>query len=185
MAAPSEEMLQQATAVAARIAVLGKRFVRSIWLTDWRGWRFLYDAPSLQNCNNDCQNCPLYKLNDEFLRLEQGLPFSLSLFEWTDQVDRDYYGPERFLNCKTAQRQMECFLACMLCDPQYRDPDKLREEMALVRDLRPVFSEWYTPELDSIQRGIVETALKGADYVRRQHLRQILADFGWNGQTFR
>jgi len=72
----------------------------------------------------------------------------------------------------------------MLCDPLYANPDKLREEMELVRDLRVVYETGSSASLQLVQRHIVKTVSAGADWARRQHLPAILKDLGWNDEIF-
>ncbi len=184
MAAPSKEMLEQATHVAETIARMGRDLFRGIWLTDWRGWRLVYDIKSPGTCDNDCQNCRLFQMNQDLLEMEKGLPFKLALFPWETQIDKDHYGPEPYLNCKTAWRQAQCFVVYMLQHPECVDAEHLQSELELVRDLRCVYETGILPDLRRIQQYIVFTTIQGLEWKRRQLMPDILARLRWDGRQF-
>jgi len=184
MAAPSPEMLAQATEVAERIATMGRDIFRGIWLTNWRGWRFVYDVTSPQQCNRQCVECRLFQLNEQLKLMEVGLPFKLSLYPWADQIDKNLYGPEPYLSCKTAMRQAQCFIVYILHHPECVGPVQIKDELELVRDLCCVYETGTAVGTLHMQQHIVKTVKSSLEWKRRQFLPEILRELGWDGKRF-
>lgn len=106
----------------------------NVFVDDWRGYRFVFDTIDVRKCKNDCQNCDLCKL----LRNRKEMKgFSASLYPASPK-DRKLFGPQKYLNCKTASQYQESFINYI---KEQRNETEIVKELELIRDLAVIFSK--------------------------------------------
>jgi len=189
MATPTKAELGKAKWLAEMINSMEPKTFRRIWLTDWReGWRLVYDTIHVAHCRNQCKSCPMQSILIRGVSGSNFLVIKTDLFAWVSRKDKSLYGPERFLACKTSLRFAQCFVACMTKDPDYRDEDKLFEELSFVRDTRLVFDyreeSFRDVELE-FRQWIVQETLKRSDTMQWKRTERALIRLGWNGYDFK
>jgi hypothetical protein len=105
----------------------------NMYVDNWRGWRFIFDTEEVRNCNNDCRNCKLYNL----LKNEKEGIFSAGLYP-ANQKDKKLFGGQNFLNCKTLEQYIDCYVNFLL--KEANTEREIREELNLIRNFRIIFS---------------------------------------------
>lgn len=103
----------------------------NIIIDDWRGYRFIFDTEDVRRCQNDCQNCQLFKL---LAKEEPGL-FSAGLY-LASEDDKKIFGPQRYLDCKTLEQYRQCYLNFL---GGLKSLEDRNQELALVRNLALIY----------------------------------------------
>ncbi len=109
MSMPTKQQMSEARRLSQCVALIQPGLVSRMWLTDWRGWRFVYDTESSASCHNDCAGCPNHALFADIQPGKSKLTILTDLHPWVAEADKRLYGPERFLACKTTDRYADCF----------------------------------------------------------------------------
>ena len=104
----------------------------TVFVDDWRGFRFIYDTEDVWQCKNRCSACPLYNL----LKNEKGKTFSAALFPASTE-DKRLFGTQRFLNCKTFTQYRSCYKNFLR--KKVRTRAQLQDELLLVRNMRIIY----------------------------------------------
>lgn len=97
------QIITQAKIRLDRLSKQYKNFI-TVMLDNWRGYCFIYDTVDVRRCQNKCSQCPLYNL----LKKEPKGLFSAGLLQAT-QEEKDLFGPQNYLNCKTYEQYIECY----------------------------------------------------------------------------
>lgn len=126
---------------------------------DWRGFRFVYDTIDVKQCQNDCKNCPLFKL----LRSENGIA---SLYPASEK-DKELFGQQNFLNCKTLSQYRDCYVNFLL--KEANTPEEIRAELVLIKNSKLIFvlnGDALEAE-KRFKRSIIDKALRLASKTKR------------------
>jgi len=105
----------------------------NVVIDNWRGYRFVYDTEDVRKCQNDCQNCNLFKV----LKNEKGGLFSAGLYLATE-ADKKIFGPQNYLNCKTLEQYQNCYLNFL---KKLKTKAEIEAELELVRKLTLVYCQ--------------------------------------------
>lgn len=164
--------------IAALAAEAFKRLSRkpntfiNVCVDDWRGWRFIFDTEEVRNCDNNCDNCKLFNLlkNDE----KEGKDFSSGLYP-ADQEDKELFGKQNFLNCKTLEQYRDCYVNYLL--KKANTEREIREELNLIKhSFRIIFSKEtdnLTELEDKFRKSILQRVLRQADEHKRNKIIRI------------
>lgn len=146
---------------------------RNIIFDDWRGFRFIYDSDDVRICKNDCENCRLYQL----LRNEPDGEFTAGLYLASNR-DRELFGNQRYLNCKTLEAYAECFINFLTKVTE--TDEEILEELKLVRDLRLVYSEDQSIEAKEkeFKKYIASEAIKRSVREKQEKIKSALEKLG-------
>jgi len=106
----------------------------NVIVDDWRGFRFVYDTQDVRNCNNNCQNCDLYKL----LKNEQNGLFSAGLYQASAE-DKKLFGNQNFLNCKTIKQYQDCYINFLIKAANTKE--SVKKELDLIRHVWIIYSK--------------------------------------------
>jgi hypothetical protein len=106
----------------------------NVFVDDWRGYRFVFDTKDVRKCNNDCLNCPLFKLLED----EKTDVFSSDLYP-ANTEDKALFGPQNFLNCKTLKQYQNCYINYL--SKRCKSKKEINKELSLVKNLRIIFSK--------------------------------------------
>lgn len=115
---------------------------------NWRGPRFIFDTEEVRNCNNDCKDCDLFKL------LKRKAP--KELFPATKE-DKQLFGRQNFLNCKTLEQYGECYINFIL--KKANTLKEIKKELKLIKNLKIVYSK-ETNNLSKLQREFKNNIIK-------------------------
>jgi hypothetical protein len=96
-------------------------------------FRFVFDTEDVRKCKNDCPNCPLYLL----LKNEESGLFSAGLYP-ASKDDKNLFGPQNFLNCKTIKQYQACYLNFLA---QCRSEKEIKQELDLVKSMKIIYSK--------------------------------------------
>ncbi len=120
---------------------LSKRYRKftTVFVDDWRGYRFVFDTEDTKRCTNDCANCGLFKL----LKNEKSGVFSSGLLKATDN-DKELFGFQNQLNCKTLEQYAACYVDFLVAMPN--NEREIMAELALLRDVSILYSKNSTEE---------------------------------------
>lgn len=188
MAAPTEAQIDKARWLAHKIVALAPNQFRRIWLTDWRGWRLIYETRVVEQCDMNCATCPIGQLLKRGLSDSEEPIIKTELHPWVTAKDNRLYGPIPMLACKSTSQFARGFISCMQLDPEYRYIDKLVEELELVRDSRLVWSDNKHERAEVVERrlvqAIVNTCFQVLDDAQLSRFREALQRLGWNGSNF-
>ncbi|MFA5022012.1 MAG: hypothetical protein WC508_02965 [Patescibacteria group bacterium] len=105
----------------------------NVIVDDWRGYRFIFDTKDVRKCKNKCEQCPLYLL----LKDEKSSLFSAGLYP-ASKKDKEIFGPQNFLNCKTIKQYQTCYLDFIT--KKIKSTDELKKESKLVNNLGFIYS---------------------------------------------
>lgn len=137
----------------------------TIIVDSWRGYRFIFDAPVVKNCRNNCLNCPVFQaLKEETCRKE----FSADLLPASEN-DKKLFGVQNFLNCKTLAQYQRCF-ANFLSQPNL-SPQEIREELTLIQNLEILFSK--TKNKKQIKKNFLKNVLQKVPLAQRKKIKNI------------
>ncbi len=130
----------------------------NVILDDWRGYRLIYDTQDVRGCNNNCSQCPLYKL----LKNEPEGLFSLGLNK-ASAADRKLFGPQQYLNCKTIEQYQQCYINFLF--QKANTSIEIKEELSLIHNLRVIYSAQVDARKKEreFKRGIYRVALAKGD----------------------
>lgn len=103
----------------------------NVIIDDWRGYRFIFDTEEVRNCQNNCQACGLFRL----LEKESAGLFSAGLYP-ASQEDKKIFGPQKYLNCKTAVQYQECYQNFL---KTIKNRVEIEAELNLVRNLKFIY----------------------------------------------
>ncbi len=98
---------------------------------NWRGWRFIFDSPSVKKCDNKCQQCLLYvtlkkiKIDNEF--------YPANIY------DKKIFGQQNFLNCKTIDQYIDCYINFL--NKKCQTKKEIEDELKLITNSKIVFSK--------------------------------------------
>ena len=106
----------------------------NVGVDNWRGWRFVFDTEDVRKCKNNCKSCPLYFL----LKNERITDFSAGLYP-ASKEDKELFGPQNFLNCKTLKQYENCYVNFIL--KKINSEKEIKEELMLVKDFKIIFSK--------------------------------------------
>jgi len=106
----------------------------SVSFDNWRGFRFIFDTKETRKCDNNCKECPLYNL----LKKEKIYKNNFGLIKATKN-DKQLFGPQNFLNCKTLEQYENCFVNFIL--KECKTEKEIKDELNLVKDFKIVFSK--------------------------------------------
>lgn len=148
-------------------------------LDKWRGFRLVVDTVGSRKCQNNCQSCRNFQL---FGEQQSGLKeegFIPELKRWTEKQDKDLYGPERYLQCKTLDRYAECYIRCLLEDCSTKEA--VLEELQLVRQFTVLYAGSQDLELTKnlICAKIIYTVLGQVGIEKRRWMTIALSELGW------
>lgn len=164
-----EEILNIANRKFQRLSKMYQGFFNVV-LDDWRGFRFVYDTVDVRRCQNDCQNCPLFRLLSE----EREAFFSAGLYK-ASQKDKEIFGPQNFLNCKTLEEYRDCYVNFLL--KEANTLQEIKAELVLIKNLKIIF----TREGDGLAVGerfkasIIDKALRLASETKRNLIQDALS----------
>jgi hypothetical protein len=105
----------------------------NVIVDDWRGFRFIFDTEDVRKCKNDCPNCPLFNL----LKNERKGEFSAGLYP-ASKEDKDIFGPQNFLNCKTLDQYQNCYLNYLR---SCKSKVEINNELQLVKNMSITYSK--------------------------------------------
>ncbi|MDD5146682.1 MAG: hypothetical protein PHN39_02995 [Candidatus Pacebacteria bacterium] len=108
----------------------------NVGVDNWRGWRFILDTNDVRGCRNECKKCSLYRLlrNEK----EEADNFSAALY-MASKEDKELFGPQNFLNCKTLKQYEDCFINFIT--KKASTEKEIKEELVLVKNFRLIFSK--------------------------------------------
>ena len=107
----------------------------NVFVDDWRGLRFVFDAECVRDCKNDCVNCPLYKLVKNEVAGPAGFTAGLKL---ADEKDKKLFGPQRFLNCKTLDQYAASYAKFLVQECETKK--EIVEELKLIKGCQLIYS---------------------------------------------
>lgn len=107
----------------------------NVVVDDWRGWRFIFDTDDVRSCDNNCADCPLFKLVEK----EKPGIFSAGLYR-ASSADKKFFGSQNFLNCKTLAQYGQGYINFI---KKIRSKKELVEELKLVSNLKIIYSRDY------------------------------------------
>ncbi len=137
-----------------------------IILDNWRGYRFIYDTPSVRRCNNKCSCCRLYQQ----LKNEVSGFFTTGLIKASAE-DKKLFGRQNYLNCKTLKQYARCYVNYLtLKTATYPD---LKRELRLIKNLKIIYSS--RGETGRIEKDfkskVLSAALKRADKKKKSAIK--------------
>ncbi len=114
---------------------LSKRYNKfiNVFVDNWRGYRFVFDAEDVRKCNNGCVNCDLFKL----LKDEKENLFSAGLY-LASENDKKLFGQQNFLNCKTIKQYEDCYANFLI--KKTRTKQEIIKELNLIKTTEIIFS---------------------------------------------
>lgn len=180
-----EQFIEKAILHITYLSSIGFEIKNAV-IDSWRGVRIIIDCAETQNCKNTCSSCKVYKTlgqhPNDFDYTKEPDKLHKPLFFWTDEKDIELYGPERFLQCKTLERYQQCFINCVLYDPDMHDRTNLLEEIRLIRDFEIIKSTKKAQSNLSLKtkRRIIEEILKDIEHERMEMLHECLKESGWD-----
>ncbi len=140
------------TTAQKKLLELNRRYngFMAVILDNWRGYRFIYDTVDVRRCQNNCTQCPLFRL----LANEKDGAFTARLLR-ASPADRRLFGPQKYLNCKTISQYRMCyknFIAQKIATQK-----ELTAELRLVQGLRVLYAKERDPLLveQEIKRNII------------------------------
>jgi len=165
----NKEILQRANAAFNELKTRYDKFV-NVGVDNWRGFRFIFDTEDVQKCNNECPSCELFQLVN--INKDQGdNVFSSGLYSASEK-DKELFGPNIYLNCKTFSQYQKCYSNWLV--EKTNTEEEIDEELNLVRDFNIIYSreenDWQT--LTALERefkkAVVEDAIKRVGEVKRE-----------------
>jgi hypothetical protein len=142
----------------------------TVFLDDWRGYRFIYDVEASSCCTHGCPKCPLVRL----LNFEQdGGIFSAALRCASDD-DKKIFGPRKYLNWRSFAEYQDCYSNFLIQKCFTRK--EINDELNLVRAMRVLYAN--TGSLRQLEtkfkRGVISKALKRAKPKQKRFIRAYL-----------
>jgi len=143
--------------------------IKNIILDDWRGWRFIFDTEDVRNCQNDCLNCGLYKT----LKIDDSKNIYSQLIKAKPE-ERDFFGPENFLNCKSLAGYKKCYLNFILKKTVTRQ--EIWAELDLLMGMRIIYSSGQAPLLleECFKREVVNSVLAVCGQTKKRIIKDYL-----------
>lgn len=164
-----------AAALAKKICVQVP--LRMVILDDWRGGpRLIYDSSCVEICPVDCARCPLYLAVGED---PQPLPKNCVISSLVKSSAEDltlFPGGQRYLNCKTIQQYIGCYVAWLR--ERCRTREEIVEELSLVKKFLIVYPMLPLETLRSMKRQIIDAAAPLDSGEKAEVIRQIADDMG-------
>lgn len=142
----------------------------NVGVDNWRGWRFIFDTMDVRKCKNNCQKCPLYLL----LKNEKKGLFSVTLYP-ANKEDKELFGYQNFLNCKTLKQYENCFVNFFL--KKTRTEKGIREELKLVKNFRIIFSKENSNLVQkekAFRKSIIKKLFKKAEFFKKSIIERII-----------
>lgn len=107
----------------------------TIFLDNWRGYRFIYDIEKDCNCKNGCLKCPLYcLLKDE----QEKNGFTAGLYIASPE-DKDLFGSQKFLNIKSFEEYQNCYINFLL--KKCKTTKEICDEISLIKGVKILYSK--------------------------------------------
>ncbi len=145
--------LQEAQEAVARVRRIVK--ISSAILDDWRGMRIIYGY----SCSGVCSSCALYRAVGKDTEEFDDMKLRTTLRKATVE-DRVIFSPQCFLNCKTPEQYVECFVQWLVT--KCFTYQEVRDELSLVQGFRLLYQEG-TRDLraseENLKRLVVEHTL--------------------------
>ncbi len=138
----------------------------NVGVDNWRGYRFIFDVEPCKNCRNGCSKCPLFLL---LKNKKEGL-FSTGLYR-ASKKDRELFGPQRYLNCKSLQQYQECYSNFLV--KEANSEREIRNELKLIRDFKIIFSR-KTDNLEKLEKDFRESVIRKTLKMARGNKRKII-----------
>lgn len=144
----------------------------NVGVDNWRGWRFVFDTDDVRNCQNDCQKCQLYQL----LKNEKEGFFSAGLYKASEK-DKEIFGPQNFLNCKTMKQYEDCFVNFII--KKTNTKEEIKEELMLVKNFILIFSKNASnlpKEEERFWKSVIKKLLNNAALSKKIIIKKIIRE---------
>lgn len=141
----------------------------NVGIDNWRGYRFIFDTEPCKKCKNGCSKCPLYLLLKD---KKTGL-FSAGLYR-TSKKDKQLFGPQRYLNCKSLQQYQECYSNFLV--KEANTEREIADELKLIKGFKIIFSR-ETNDLKKLEtdfkKSIIDNTLAKVDRTKKQIITKL------------
>lgn len=145
------------------------RFI-TVFLDDWRGYRFIYDVKKSDCCKNGCQKCPLYQLLKDEKEIDD---FAAGLYLASTE-EKKLFGPQKFLNCKSFLEYQNCYANFLL--KKCRTKKEIFDELNLVKNMKVIYTKNSSQKKQELRfkKGVIKKALISSSRQKRRIIREYL-----------
>jgi len=142
----------------------------TIFLDDWRGYRFIYDIKPSNCCKDSCKKCPIYRLLKDEKEIN-GFTAGLYL---ASSKEKKLFGPQEFLNCKSFDEYQNCYVNFLL--EKCNTKQEIFDELNLVKNMKVIYSKKDSPEKQEIKfkKGVIQKALASSETKKTKNIREYL-----------
>jgi len=130
----NQDILKIARKKFNKLAPKYDKFI-NVFVDDWRGFCFVFDTLDTRICNNNCQNCDLYKL----LKEESLSNNFFAGLKKANCEDKRVFGLNNFLNCKSYEQYLNCFINFIV--QNNLTGQDLIDEIKLVLDIEIIYTK--------------------------------------------
>lgn len=138
----------------------------TVVLDNRRWFRFIYDCKDIRNCNNNCSLCDLFNI----LKDEKDGEFTANLIKATPK-DKELFGNQNFLNCKTLYQYWKCFEEFLL--KECNNEEEIKDELSLIFNLKIIFpKDKLNSEIkNKFQINIIKNTLAKSNKDKKQRIK--------------
>lgn len=139
----------------------------TVFLDNWRGYRFIYDINKPNCCKNGCQKCPIYQLLKNEKRTDG---FTAGLYLASNKEKR-LFGSQKFLNCKSFDEYQSCYVNFLL--KKCNTKKEIFDELNLVKNMKVIYAKNGSPEKQELKfkKGIIKKTEPKKKRVIREYLK--------------
>lgn len=142
----------------------------TVFLDDWRGYRFIYDVKKPDGCANGCKKCPIYQL----LKNEKEINgFTAGLYLASTE-EKKFFGPQKFLNCKSFDEYRNCYSNFLLkkCNTE----KEIFDELNLVKNMKVIYSKNSSPKKQELKfkKEVIKKVLASSEPEKRKKIQEYL-----------